>query len=76
MPLASISSGLPAPGSRQTATLARTHFTAGTKAMIDTDWRQWPRWSNAAYMAETARTQVAVVDRDTGAPLAQAQVAV
>ena len=64
------------PQASRAATLARTRFTAGTKAMIDTDWRQWPRWAQASYMPQTAGTRVAVMDRETGEPLARAQVAV
>lgn len=64
------------PQANRAATLAMTRFTAGTKAMINTDWRQWPRWASSKYMAGTARTQVAVTDRASGAALPGARVAV
>ncbi len=64
------------PQANRAATLAMTRFTAGTRAMINTDWRRWPRWAGSSYMAGTARTQVAVTDRLSGTALPGAQVAV
>ncbi|PIF74808.1 hypothetical protein CLU95_1940 [Variovorax sp. 54] len=64
------------PQANRAATLAMTRFTEGTKAMINTDWRQWPRWAGSTYMAATTQTQVAVTDRATGQALPGAAVSV
>ncbi|RIX77723.1 hypothetical protein D3H34_18320 [Acidovorax cavernicola] len=64
------------PQANRSATLAMTRFTEGTKAMINTDWRQWPRWAGSTYMAATAQTRVAVTDRATGQALPGAAVSV
>jgi len=64
------------PQANRVATLAMTRFTEGTKATINTDWRQWPRWAGASYMAATTQTRVAVTDRTTGQALPGAAVSV
>ena len=64
------------PSANRVLTLGLIRFTAGTRAAINTDWSDWPRLRTSNYMAATSATQVRVTDRDTGAPLPAAQVAV
>jgi hypothetical protein len=64
------------PATNRVITLNMIRFTAGTKANINTDWSDWPKFGTSKYMAGTTATQVRITDRETGAALAGAQVSV
>jgi hypothetical protein len=64
------------PATNRVITLNMIRFTAGTKANINTDWSDWPKFGTSKFMAGTTATQVRVTDRETGAALAGAQVSV
>jgi len=64
------------PATNRVITLNMIRFTAGTKANINTDWSDWPKFGTSKYMAGTTATQVRITDRDTGAALPGAQVSV
>lgn len=64
------------PKANRIATLDMIRFTDGTKAMINTDWRHWPRLGTSDYMVATAATQVRITARETGTALPGARVSV
>jgi hypothetical protein len=64
------------PATNRVITMNMIRFTAGTKANINTDWSDWPKFGTSKYMAGTTATQVRVTDRETGAALPGAQVSV
>ncbi|WP_261803493.1 Ig-like domain-containing protein [Variovorax sp. PAMC26660] len=64
------------PATNRIITLDMIRFTAGTKANINTDWSDWPKFGTSKYMAGTTATQVRITDRETGAALPGAQVSV
>ncbi|PLC03395.1 hypothetical protein CY658_21505 [Variovorax sp. RO1] len=64
------------PAANRVATLGLIRFTEGTKAQINTDWRDWPKLGSSKFMAATTATQVRVTERESGAALAGAPVSV
>ena len=64
------------PATNRVITLNMIRFTAGTKANINTDWSDWPKYGTSKFMAGTTATQVRITDRGTGAALPGAQVSV
>lgn len=64
------------PATNRILTLNMIRFTAGTKANINTDWSDWPKFGTSKFMAGTTATQVRITDRDSGGALPGAQVSV
>lgn len=64
------------PAANRVATLGLIRFTEGSKAQINTDWRDWPKLGSSKFMAATTATQVRVTERESGAALAGAPVSV